>query len=75
MGDVIAARKAYEQAQVEARDLVAQARIKLGRSIRDARQQGVPQDTVARELGLTREQVRRFQEAADIADGLKAAKS
>lgn len=61
MGDVVAARKAYEQAQVEARELVKRARLDLGRAIRDARRQDISQDAIVKELGLTREQVRRFQ--------------
>ncbi|MFI7125940.1 hypothetical protein ACIBQ1_09620 [Nonomuraea sp. NPDC050153] len=61
MGDVVAARKAYEQAQEDARALVERARLDLGRAIADARQQEVSQDAIAKELKLTREQVRRFQ--------------
>lgn len=61
MGDVVAARKAYEQAQVNARELVERARLSLGKAIHDARRQDVSQDAIAKELGLTREQVRRFQ--------------
>lgn len=70
MGDVVAARKAYEQAQHDARALVEQARHDLGRAILDARRQDVSQDAIAKELGLTREQVRRFQreyEASQLA--------
>lgn len=61
MGDVVAARKAYEQAQQDARQLVERARLELGRAIREAREENVSQDAIAKELGLTREQVRRFQ--------------
>jgi predicted XRE-type DNA-binding protein len=61
MGDVVAARKAYEQAQEDARQLVERARLDLGKAIQEARQQNVSQDAIAKELGLTREQVRRFQ--------------
>lgn len=61
MGDVVAARKAYEQAQEDARALVERARLDLGRAIADARRQEVSQDAIAKELKLTREQVRRFQ--------------
>jgi hypothetical protein len=61
MGDVVAARKAYEKAQEDARELVRRARLDLGRAIRDARRQEVSQDAIVKELGLTREQVRRFQ--------------
>lgn len=61
MGDVVAARKAYEQAQEDARALIERARLDLGRAIADARSQDVSQDAIAKELKLTREQVRRFQ--------------
>lgn len=69
MGDVVAARKAYEKAQEDARELVRSARLDLGRAIRDARRQEVSQDAIVKELGLTREQVRRFQrEYENLAD-------
>ncbi|GAA2861257.1 hypothetical protein GCM10020220_057970 [Nonomuraea rubra] len=61
MGDVVAARKAYEKAQDDARELVRQARIDLGRTIAEARRQSITQDAIAETLELTREQVRRFQ--------------
>lgn len=61
MGDVVQARKAYEQAQKDARALIERARLDLGRAIHDARHQDVSQDAIAKKLGLTREQVRRFQ--------------
>jgi hypothetical protein len=61
MGDVVTARRAYEQAQKDARALVERARLDLGKAIRDARANNVDQGAIAKELGLTREQVRRFQ--------------
>ena len=61
MGDVIAARKAYEQAQDDARELVRRARLDLGRAGVDARRQDISQLAIVEQLGLTREQVRRFQ--------------
>ncbi len=57
MSTVLAARSAY----VAAREHVTRTRLALGRAIMDARAQGVPQEEIARELGLTREQVRRYQ--------------
>jgi DNA relaxase NicK len=66
MADVVAARKAYEQAQKDARDMVRRARLDLGRAIRDARQSEVSQDAIVKELKLTREQVRRFQREYEI---------
>lgn len=61
MADVVAARKAYEQAQADARTLVENARLDLGKAIAAARRQEVSQDAIAKKLKLTREQVRRFQ--------------
>lgn len=57
MGDVVAARDAY----VAARRQVAERRRELGRAILDARKQNVPQEAIAKMLGLTREQIRRYQ--------------
>lgn len=75
MADVVAARRAYEQAQKEARELVRRARLDLGRAIADARGQNIPQDAIVKTLGLTREQVRRFQrefEDSTPRDGVNA---
>ena len=57
MTTVVDARNAY----VEARENVTEARLRLGKAIADARAQGVSQEKIARELGLTREQIRRYQ--------------
>ena len=57
MTDVVAARNAY----VAARKHVAETKIALGRAIVDARRQDVQQEAIAKELGLTREQIRRYQ--------------
>lgn len=57
MTDVVEARAAY----VAAREQVTATRLALGRAIMDARSQNVEQGAIARELGLTREQVRRYQ--------------
>lgn len=61
MADVVTARRAYKQAQDDARALVERARLDLGKAIHDARKRDVSQDAIAKELHLTREQVRRFQ--------------
>lgn len=66
MADVVAARRAYEEAQKEARALVRRARLDLGRAIADARRQSVTQDSIVKELDLTREQVRRFQREYEL---------
>ncbi|WP_242892606.1 helix-turn-helix domain-containing protein [Actinomadura litoris] len=70
MGDVVAAREAYEAAQKEALRIVERARHELGRVIREARAQGISQEEIRRELKLTREQVRRFQREYEKANDL-----
>jgi len=57
MTDVVAARDAYVAARAQA----AKTRLELGRAIREARLQDVPQEKIARTLKLTREQIRRYQ--------------
>jgi hypothetical protein len=59
----------------ETESRAAALRLELGREIRKARANDAPQKDIAAELKLTREQVRRLQEAADIADGLKPPRS
>jgi transcriptional regulator len=56
MADVVAARNAY----MAARERVTETRIALGIAINDARKKGVEQASIAKQLGLTREQVRRL---------------
>ena len=57
MTTVVAARDAYLSARAEA----ARTRLALGRAIAEARAQEIPQERIARELRLTREQIRRYQ--------------
>ena len=57
MTEVIAARAAY----LAARNRVRQTRLALGRAIAEARAQDIGQVAIARKLGLTREQVRRYE--------------
>jgi hypothetical protein len=57
MTDVIEARDAY----LAARRQVTERRLALGRAIADARAADVDQVKIARQLGLTREQVRRYE--------------
>ena len=57
MTDVIKARDAY----LAARQQVTEARLALGRAIVDARAAEVDQVAIAKQLGLTREQVRRYE--------------
>lgn len=61
MAEIRAARAAYEQAQEDARALVARARLDLGRTIYEARREGTSQEAIAKDLDLGREQVRKFQ--------------
>lgn len=68
MATVVEARRAYQ----DARDLVVQRRLALGRAIREARLQGLTQDAIADELDLTREQVRRLQREYEAKSGLVA---
>ncbi len=63
MAEVLAAHQAYKQADDEALALRARARARLGFAIAQERDQGTPQEAIARRLGRTREQVRRYQQA------------
>jgi transcriptional regulator len=51
------ARDAY----LAARRAVTETRLALGSAIADARAKGVEQVDIARKLGLTREQIRRYE--------------
>lgn len=55
--EVLEARAAY----LAARNRVRQTRLALGRAIAEARAQGTGQVAIARKLGLTREQIRRYE--------------
>ena len=63
MAEVLAAHAAYKQADDDALELRARARARLGLAIALERGEGTPQETIARRLGRTREQVRRYQQA------------
>jgi hypothetical protein len=67
MGDIHAARAAYEAAKKDSRAIADCARRNLGRSIQDARRQAIPQDDIAKQLKLTRERVRNFQRDYELA--------
>ena len=69
MTAVIAARDAYRAA----REQVTETRLALGRAILEAREQNVSQLDIARKLGLTREQVRRYQDEYEKFIGAKPA--
>lgn len=68
MADVVAARDAY----LAARQQVKVTRLALGQAIYHARQQDVAQGTIASELKLTREQVRRYQEEFEKSAGMRS---
>lgn len=57
MATVVDARDAY----LAAREQVTQTRLALGRAIAEARRRNVSQADIAKALGLTREQIRRYQ--------------
>ena len=57
MTAIVAARDAY----LAARQSVTDRRLALGKAIAEARAQGVEQVDIARQLDLTREQIRRYE--------------
>lgn len=57
MTDVIQARDAY----LAAREAVTERRLALGQAIAFARIRGTDQVAIAKQLGLTREQIRRYE--------------
>lgn len=57
MTAIVAARDAY----LAARQSVTDSRLALGKAIAAARAQGVEQVDIARQLDLTREQIRRYE--------------
>ena len=64
MTTVLDARDAY----LAARRQVTETRLALGRAITEARAANVAQADIAKRLGLTREQIRRYQ--AEYEDSL-----
>lgn len=62
MTAVLAAREKFKQAQEDAKGAIDRARAGFGKSIKLARERdGATQDQIAKTLGLTREQVRRYE--------------
>jgi uncharacterized protein (DUF433 family) len=57
MTAVVEARNAYKAARAE----VTRTRLELGRAIVEARRADVAQADIARDLQLTREQIRRYE--------------
>lgn len=59
---VLAARTRFEQAQEDARASIDRARAQYGRVIKSTRDDsGFTQEAIAKTLGLSREQVRRYE--------------
>lgn len=63
MPEVLEAHRAYKEADAEALRLRFRARAVLGMAVAAERKRGTPQEEIARKLGKTREQVRRYQQA------------
>ena len=64
MTRVVEARKRYDQARIDARELVARHRAALGLEIRLAREAGTSQTEILNKMGKSREQVRAFEKAS-----------
>lgn len=71
MAALDAAHSRLKAAEDKASAITRAARIEFGRVIRQQRANGIPQSVIAKRYKLERETIRRYQEAADIADGLK----
>ena len=63
MTRVLEARAAYDQARVDARQMVARRRAALGYEIYLARQEGTSQTAILTGMKKSREQVRAFEQA------------
>jgi transcriptional regulator len=61
MGDPMTTITEARDAYLSARQAVTDSRLALGKAIAAARAQGVEQVDIARTLGLTREQIRRYE--------------
>ena len=64
MTRVVEARRQYDQARIDAREMVARRRAALGLEIRLARKAGTSQTAILNEMGKSREQVRAFEKAS-----------
>jgi len=64
MTQVLEARRAFDNARAEASATVARKRAQLGLAMIEAREQGgESQASIARQLGVVTEQVRRYEQA------------
>lgn len=71
MAPLDAARAELARAEELAEQIVNAAWLAFGRAIREARLNGMKQADIARHFKWEAEHVRRIQEDADVADGLK----
>lgn len=72
MAALDAAYAETQRAQERADEIVNAAWLDLGRVIRAERAKGIKQADIARHFKMAPEHIRRLQEDADVADGLKA---
>jgi hypothetical protein len=63
MTQVLEARQAFDNARAEASATIGRKRALLGRAMIAARKNGESQASIARELGVVTEQVRRYEQA------------
>jgi hypothetical protein len=61
--EVLEAREAYKQAEIDARMLRARARAQLGHAVVLANRRGHSFEKIARELRVATEQVRRYRQS------------
>lgn len=73
MAALDAAYAEIKQAEAVADGIVNAAWLEFGRAIRKMRADGVKQADIARHFDMAPEHVRRIQEDADVADGIKPA--
>jgi hypothetical protein len=63
MPEVLAARDAYKQADLDALEMRFRARARLGQAVATERGKGSTQPEIAEQLEVTVEQVRRYEAA------------
>lgn len=63
MADVIAAHRAYKQADQDALAMRRRARVRLGRAVAEKIDSGYTIVAIAKELDVVDEQVRRYRQA------------
>jgi DNA-directed RNA polymerase specialized sigma24 family protein len=63
MAEVLEAHRAYKQADEDALAMRARARARLGLAVVQAHAQDISLEEIARSLGVSSEQVRRYRQA------------